>query len=156
MYKYAQIKSDKVVGFISSFKAANDASLILVEGELPSVNSTYANGVFIDPAISSAITIDALVNGVTFLSAALNDTVNFTASFSDKTLNIAKLEISVVDRLGGLIENLNMAVVNGEGIGSLVVDKPIDYLLTNAGINYHKQAISADLQLSSEIVIRVS
>jgi len=156
MYKYAQISNNVVVGTQESTNLINHVDMVAV-ASYPNIGDVYENEEFVTPAITdTSITINGLVNGVTFLSASTGDTVNFTASFSDETLNIPKLEISVVDRTGGLIENLSMVVIDGEGTGSLIVDKKIDYLVTNAGINFHKQAIPVELKLVSELVVRVS
>jgi len=156
--KYAIIKNEIVTNIVRSDSALLSNWIAILDGQSVQIDDGYVDGSFVSNAQEQTpvITINALVNGQTFLSANQNDTVNFTASFSDKTLNIPKLEISVVDRVDGLIENLSMAVVDGEGTGSLIVDKKIDYLLTNAGINFHKKAIAVELQLVNELVIRVS
>ena len=106
--------------------------------------------------VETVIEIDAKVNGAYEVDAKLNDVIAVTASFSDKSLNIAKLKVSVVDRLGGLIQNIDMAVVNGEGTGSITVDKPIDYLVTNKGINFHRKQLDAELVLVKELAIRIA
>jgi len=156
--KYAIIKNEIVTNIVRSDSALLSNWIAIPDDQSVQIDDSYIDSSFVSNTQEQTpvITINALVNGQTFISAALGETVDYTASFSDKTLNIPKLEISVVDRAGGLIENLSMTVVDGEGTGSLIVDKKIDYLLTNTGINFHKQAIPVELKLVSELVVRVS
>lgn len=49
MFKYVQIKGGVVVSTQSSTSKINSSSLILINGELPEINSTYEDGVFTAP-----------------------------------------------------------------------------------------------------------
>jgi len=88
--------------------------------------------------------------------ADVGDLIEFNATFSDPSLNIERVEISIVDRDGKHKLNAALSVVSGYGEGSFIVTEPIDYCLTNAAINHHREKINAELVLDKEHVIRVS
>ena len=78
---------------------------------------------------------------------------NVTASFSDKTIN-GPIPVSVTNRSGEHVYNILITVTNGEGAGLFTPPDPIDYFITNEGINFHKDAIPSPLKLSHEFYLR--
>ena len=88
--------------------------------------------------------------------ADVGDLIEFNATFSDPSLNIDRVEISIVDRDGKHKLNAALSVTSGYGEGAFIVTEPIDYCLTNAAINHHREKINAELVLDKEHVIRVS
>lgn len=105
---------------------------------------------------AKVIVIDGKVNGQTLVNAAVDDVISFTATFDDDSLNMAGLKVSVVDRQNNLIKYASMDVVSGEGTGSFIVDKPGDYLVNDAGINFHSDQIPFPLKMVAPLVVKVN
>lgn len=79
--------------------------------------------------------------------------LNFTGSFSDKTIN-GSMPVSIVNREGVHVANTLINVVDGEGTGSFTPDKPLDYFITNKGINFHELPFADEVVLTEEFYVR--
>lgn len=84
----------------------------------------------------------------------LGETLNFTVNFSDLTLNTA-IPASILDRQDNHVYNALITIKDGIGSGTFTPDKAMDYFITEAGINYHTDALNAKLILAEAFFIRV-
>jgi len=84
----------------------------------------------------------------------LGETINFTATFSDLTIN-ASIPVSIVNRENVHAANALVTIKDGIGTGTFTPDKALDYFVTEAAINFHTAALDAKLILAEPFLIRV-
>lgn len=83
----------------------------------------------------------------------VGETLNFTGSFSDKTIT-GDMPVTIVNREGVQVSNVLISVVNGEGTGAFTPEKPLDYFITNEGINFHPLPFADEAVLTEEFCVR--
>lgn len=84
----------------------------------------------------------------------LGQTLSFTATFSDLTIN-ASIPVSIVDRSGIQVSNAFVVIKDGIGTGTFTPDVAIDYFVTEEAINFHSDALGKKLVLAEPFYIRV-
>jgi len=85
----------------------------------------------------------------------LGETLNFTGTFSDLTIN-ATIPVSIVNREGIHVANVSITIEDGIGTGTFTPDKALDYYVTEKAINFHTEALNVTLILEDEFLIRVT
>jgi len=86
---------------------------------------------------------------------AIGEIITFTGEFSDKSLNISIVPITILDRNGRHVDNIGVEVKEGLISGAVKFNKPGDYYISHEGINYHKNIIPIELRLKKEVSFRV-
>ncbi|MCP4395677.1 MAG: hypothetical protein GY804_15625 [Alphaproteobacteria bacterium] len=84
----------------------------------------------------------------------LGETLNFTATFSDLTIN-ASIPVSIVNREGVHVINAFVVIKDGIGTGTFTPDTAIDYYVTDEAINFHSASLGVKLALTEPFYIRV-
>ncbi len=84
----------------------------------------------------------------------LGETLNFTATFSDLTIN-ASIPVSIVNREGVHAINAFVVIKDGIGTGTFTPDVAIDYYVTDEAINFHSASLGVKLALTEPFYIRV-
>ncbi len=84
----------------------------------------------------------------------LGETLNFTATFSDSTIN-ASVPVSIVNREGVHVINAFVVIKDGVGTGTFSPDVAVDYYVTEEAINFHSSALGVKLVLTEPFYIRV-
>lgn len=85
----------------------------------------------------------------------IGEIITFTGEFSDDSLNIPIVPITILDRNGQHVDNIGVEVKDGLINGAVKFNKPGDYYITNKGINYHKNLLPIELRLKKEVSFRV-
>ncbi len=84
----------------------------------------------------------------------LGETLSFTATFSDLTINAA-IPVSIVNREDIHVANAFVTIVDGIGTGTFTPDRAVDYFVTEEAINFHTKALNTHLTLIEPFYIRV-
>ena len=84
----------------------------------------------------------------------LGETLNFTATFSDITIN-ASVPVSIVNRDGAHVSNAIVIIKDGIGTGTFTPSVAIDYFVTEKGINFHTESLPNYITLNNPFFIRV-
>ncbi len=126
----------------------------LVEGDIykiPVGGGGWQQQVYTEPEKVVSLTIKGdKANSV----MQLGETLNFTATFSDLTIN-ASIPVSIVNREGVHVINAFVVIKDGIGTGTFTPDVAIDYYVTDEAINFHSASLGVKLALTEPFYIRV-
>ena len=131
-----------------------------IEPERLPVNNEWArfpNGnkkTWYEPAIEPTPITLTIEGDKAYNVMQLGETLNFTATFSDLTIN-ASIPVSIVNREGIHVANAFVTIKDGIGTGTFTPDNAIDYFVTEEAINFHSAALGVPLVLTEPFYVRV-
>lgn len=106
-----------------------------------------------DPSLSMETKILSVSYDVA--SVVMGQSVNVNVVFDDE-VGFNPFHVVITDKPGNVIYNLSIPITLGAGSAVFTPDKPVDYFITQEGINLHKGLLKAHLNLvkpSSLVVV---